>query len=187
MADYNDGILILHDRCEEQADQKESYLMEYALDGRAFKIGAKRKELWGIFTRATRNEPLLIYTTTFTKNNESITYVSGVELVAKIINDRITYNAVNELLHRVLSQQDNERYRSQAISYAKDLVCAGKLELTDTLGLVDMYTEAQDIYEFIKGGEQNVEKTEPAVESQKDVIQDGDKKPVKKAGKSSKV
>lgn len=145
MADKQDGILILHDYCEEQTGTKEIYLMEYALDGRAFKVGAKRKELWGIFTRANRDEPLQIYTTTSTKGEETITYISDVVPLSKIINDKITFNAIKDLLHRVLSQQDNERFRSQVISYAKDLRIAGQ---ADEEG---MYREAQRMFEFVKG------------------------------------
>lgn len=172
MASKQEGTWILFDRKEQGENQYGKYLAVHSLDKSIHYISDSK--LWSVFDTAERWQPFLL-----TYDGKKVIHVQDVK-------NEILKTATVKVIKKLIDLDEGTRLRSQAIAYAKDLVCAGKLELTDSLGLVDMYTEAQDIYEFIKGGEKNVE-TETADEDSQTAVPLGDKKPVKKKGKSTEV
>lgn len=129
--------IILKDRVEMDADNHGSYLKIYAMGGETYRIPDKRNSLWDVFKNANRLEPILATFETY-KNNEYI-------VNAKPILDQILNNAVKNFGMKITDAFNEERNRSQSISYAKDLVVANIITLSD------MYNEASRIYNFIKG------------------------------------
>lgn len=130
--------IILKDRVEMDADGRGSHLKIYAIGGETYRIPEKRNQLWDIFKNANKYEPIL---TTFEsyKNNEYITD-------AELIKEKILNRAVKNLAYKIADAQTEERNRSQAIAYSKDLVCSGQL------GIAKLYEYGNDIYMFIKKG-----------------------------------
>jgi len=113
------------------------YLVITDKGGEQHKISDKRQELWGIFNTALDSEPFLLIYETY--NN--VQYVAD----AKPITDDLLKIAIRGLGLKLADAQTEERIRSQAIAYAKDLDCANRIEHTE------LFPEAQKIYEFIKG------------------------------------
>lgn len=111
--------------------------------GEHHKIAEKRQPLWGIFATAVDSEPFLLVYETY--NN--VQYVAD----AKPIKDDLLKIAIQNQGLKLADAQTEERIRSQSVAYAKDLVCADRINHTE------LFTEAQKIYEFIKGITLNVE------------------------------
>ena len=72
-----------------------------------------------------------------------IQYVADV----RPITDDLLKVAVQDMGLKLADQQTEERTRSQAVSYAKDLCCAER----PILATDDMFDMADKIYRFIKG------------------------------------
>lgn len=129
--------IIIHDHCEIDADGRGTFLKEHAIGGETYRIPEKRAPLWAIFQSARYGEPILAAFEEY----KNIEYMVKAEQIA----DQILKSAVQNLGMKLADIQTEERNRSQSIAYAKDLVCASKLEQDS------MYDEADKIYLFIKG------------------------------------
>lgn len=108
--------------------------------GATHKISDKRQPLWGLFINARDAEPFLIIYETY--NN--VEYVAA----AQPITDELLKLAIQDTALKLADRQTEERIRSQSIAYAKDLVCAGRVDTPDS-----MFDMATKIYNFIKGVE----------------------------------
>lgn len=108
--------------------------------GIVHKISDKRQPLWELFTNAREAEPFLIIYETY--NN--IEYVAD----AQPITDELLKVAIRDTALKLADRQTEERVRSQAIAYAKDLCCANRLDKPE-----NMFDMATQIYNFIKGVE----------------------------------
>lgn len=129
--------IILVDRTEVDADGRGSFLKVYDLAGNIFRIAEKRSALWDVFRNAKKAEPVLVTFETYMK----VEYISN----AQSIVDDILKRAVSNLGLRVVDKQNEERNRSTALSYSKDMLCASKIETKK------LFEQAQDNYQFIKG------------------------------------
>ena len=129
--------IILVDRTEVGADGRGSFLKVYDMAGNNFRIAEKRSALWDVFRNAQKAEPVLVTFETYMKTE----YISD----AKSIVDDILKQAVSNLGLKVVDKQNEERNRSTSLSYAKDMLCAGKIEMGK------LFKQAQDNYQFIKG------------------------------------
>jgi len=140
------GKIILVDRTEVDADGRGSFLRVYDMAGVTHRIAEKRHALWPIFQNARKAEPILTLYETY--NN--VEYIAN----ARPITDEILKSAVQILGERVTGIQVQQRNRSTALSYSKDLVVADKLSLED------LYKKAEDNYKFIVGKaiEENADK-----------------------------
>ena len=108
--------------------------------GTVHKISDKRQELWGLFINAHDAEPFLLIYETY--NN--VDYVAD----AKPITDDLLKIAVRDIGFKLADRQTEERIKSQAIAYSKDLFCASKLNSKP-----EMFETAKEIANFIKGME----------------------------------
>lgn len=129
--------IILVDRTEVHADGRGSFLRIYDLAGIQHRIAEKRHTLWPLFQNARRGEPILTIFETY-MNTE---YIAD----AKPITDELLKSAVATLGERVADAQANERNRSTALSYAKDMLVG------DKICRGDLYDWATKNYNFIKG------------------------------------
>ena len=130
--------IILVDRTEVDADGRGSFLKVYDMAGITYRIAEKRSTLWDVFRNAQKAEPVLVTFETYMKTE----YISD----AKSIVDDILKQAVSTLGLKVVDKQNEERNRSTSLSYSKDMLCAGKIEIGK------LFEQAQDNYQFIKGG-----------------------------------
>lgn len=138
--------IILIDRTEVGADGRGSFLKVYDMVGNTFRIAEKRSQLWDVFRNAKKAEPVLVTFETY----RNIEYISN----AQSIVDDILKQAVSNLGLKVVDKQNEERNRSTSLSYAKDMLCADKIE-TEKL-----FEQAQDNYQFIKGVPTNTSEEE---------------------------
>lgn len=137
MANPQKGEIILVDRTEVSTDQYGSFLKIYDPTGNTYRIPEKRSALWDTFRNALKNEPILTIFETY-RNNDYI-------VDARLIKEEILQSAVRNQGLKLSDQQTEERNRSQAIAYAKDLCCSDKVEFKK------LFSTAKDIYDFIKG------------------------------------
>jgi hypothetical protein len=127
------------------ADKKTSventrqYLAITDKGGMVHKISDKRKELWTIFDNARDAEPFMLIYEVY----QNIRYVAD----AKPITEDLLKVGIRNVVMKLYDAQTEERNRSQAISYAKDLRNAGMVADNDK-----MFDMADSIYKFIKGG-----------------------------------
>lgn len=129
--------IILVDRTEVDADGRGSFLKVYDMVGNTFRIAEKRNQLWDVFRNAKKGEPVLVIFETF----NHVEYISDAKsIVDDLLKQAITYQGM-----KLVDKQNEERNRSTALSYAKDLVCSGQVKLSE---LID---QAHKNYEFIKG------------------------------------
>jgi hypothetical protein len=135
--DRKEAKLILVDRTEMAADGYGSFLQVFTLDGERYRIPEKRSQLWEVFNTARRGEPVMLTIEEYNKKQ----YVSD----AKPIADELLKRGIQKLGEKIADKVNEERNRSTALSYSKDLVCAGKVDVTE------LYTEAEKNYQFIKG------------------------------------
>jgi len=129
--------IILVDRTEVSADGRGSYLKVHDMAGNTFRVAEKRSALWDVFRNANKAEPVLVTFETY----RNIEYIAN----AQSIVDDILKQAISSLGLKVADQQTEERNRSQSLAYAKDIVCAGKIDIEK------LFKQAQDNYQFIKG------------------------------------
>ena len=106
-------------------------------------ISEKRQTLWGLFDQAENGEPFLLIYDTY--NN--IQYISDV----RPIKDDLLKLAITDMGLKMADAQTEERNRSTALSYAKDLVIGGVVDIKD------IYDRADRNYRFIKGLKDNEE------------------------------
>ncbi len=139
MVNLQDGKIILVDYTEVSADEFGSFLKIYALGGETHRIAERRNSLWAIFQNARKGEPILAVLEEYKKQ----WYISD----ARAITDEILRKGVQKLGEKLADQANEEKNRSTALSYRKDLAIAGKIDL------VKLYKVATDNYQFIKGNE----------------------------------
>jgi len=127
MANEQTHEVILLDRTEMDADGSGAFMTVYNMDGTPYKIGAKRQELWGVFNNAQRYDPIILTFETFTPKGSTspITFLAGAKAVTY---DDIIQAALKNTLSKLLTASDDERVRSQSISYAKDLAVASVIK-----------------------------------------------------------
>lgn len=146
MANKQTLEVILLDRTEMDADGSGAFMTVYNMDGTPYKIGAKRQELWGVFNNAKRLDPIILTFETFIPKDSTtpITFLAGAQAVTY---DDIIQAALKNTLSKLLTTSDDERVRSQSISYAKDLAvgtCISPADITEW---------AKKFFFFIKGVE----------------------------------
>lgn len=114
-------VVVLYDRHERGVVRgKNSYCVVYGCDGSEHSINEKHQSLWGIFTSAEKHHPyIFVY-----EEYNNIRYIADV----KDFQDELEKRAVVTLAEKVADQTMNERNRSTALSYAKDLWCADKVK-----------------------------------------------------------
>ncbi len=157
--------VILLDHAEPKHDVSGEYLSAFNLDGANYKINSKRQELWGVFTNSPKGTPILLTLESFHPDDrpkETITFVSN----AQVANfDAFWKAGIQTTLKRLLTSADDDRIRSQALSYAKDIwvaKIADKAEkLKETEGSFQIVNEnygikktmelAKVFFYFIKG------------------------------------
>jgi hypothetical protein len=134
--------IILFDHAEKTVQSGGiQYLVITDSAGEQHKISEKRQTLWEQFEKATKHEGFVVIYETY--NN--IEFVADAYTVASKLQDNNLRRAITEVVLSLGDQQTEERNRSTSLSYAKDMLCAGKIE-PDAL-----YKTAQDNYIFIKG------------------------------------
>jgi len=129
--------IILVDRWEMDAGDRGTFLKVYALGGETYRIPEKRAKLWEVFKSARHAEPILTIFETYLKNE----YIVD----ARPITDEILKRAVTHLGEKIADAQTEEKNRSTALSYSKDLVIGKAIDLAE------LYTYAEKNYKFIKG------------------------------------
>ncbi len=132
-----DGKIILVDHTEVSADEYGSFLKIYSLGGETHRIAEKRSSLWAVFQNTRKGEPILAVLEEY----KSQWYISD----ARAITDEILNKGIQKLGEKLTDQANEEKNRSTALSYAKDLACVDKVKLSE------LYKTAQDNYNFIKG------------------------------------
>jgi len=105
--------------------------------GTPHSISEKRQELWPVFKNARDAEPFLLLYETY----NGVQYIAG----AKPITDDLLKQAIQDMGLKMADAQTEERNRSTALSYAKDLAVAKIINLPQLL------TQAETNYQFIKG------------------------------------
>ena len=129
-------IILFHSKDMKVRGNK-SYLVVTDKGGEEHKISDKRQELWGLFNTARDCEPFLLVYETF----KDVSYVVD----AKPITDEILKVAVRDMGLKLAEGQTEERNRSTALSYAKDMAVAKLIDISE------LFTQAQKNYRFIKG------------------------------------
>lgn len=119
------------------ADGRGSYLKVTDLAGNTHRIAEKRHALWPIYQNAHRGEPVLTIYETYMNTD----YIAD----AKPITDELLKRAVVSLGEKLVGKQGDERNRSTALSYSKDMVVANKIDPGK------LYERASMNYRFIKG------------------------------------
>ena len=122
-------------------DKGGQYLVITDKGGQKHKISEKRQALWALFNNARDAEPFMLVYETY--NN--IQYVAD----ARPITDELLKRAVQDIGLKLADAQSEEKNRSTALSYAKDMVVSGAVKLDD------LYTRAKANYDFIKGAQVN--------------------------------
>jgi len=129
--------IILYQSHQTQVKSGKQYCIITDKAGNQHSISEKRQELWQVFKNARDAEPFLLLYETY--NN--IQYIAG----AKPITDDLLKVAIQDLGLKMADAQTEERNRSTALSYAKDLAVAKIIDLDKLL------TQAETNYQFIKG------------------------------------
>lgn len=129
--------IVLYHKHEIVIQQGKQYCIVTDKAGTEHKISEKRQGLWGLFDNARDGEPFLFIYETY--NN--VQYISD----AKPITDDLLKVAVSEMATKLANSLTEERNRSTSLSYSKDLVIGGKIEIGE------LFSQAQKHYEFIKG------------------------------------
>ena len=119
------------------ADGRGSFMKVFDKAGQTHRIGEKRQALWEVFKAANPSEPILLVMETYNK----IEYVAD----ARSIKDDLLKMAVKKMGEKLADAQAEERNRSQALAYAKDMFCA------KVITQEELYKVAADNYQFIKG------------------------------------
>lgn len=133
-----DPVIICFASKEVKVENGTQYLIVTDKGGQKHKISEKRQPLWALFNNPHDGEPFLLVYETYKQAH----YVAD----ARPITDELLKRAVENVTIKLHDAQTEERNRSQAIAYAKDLYCAYRL--TD---LKKMFDTADQIYRFIKG------------------------------------
>jgi len=133
-------VILFKDKNKTVQSGKE-YLVITDREGVEHKISEKRSNLWELFDNASINEAFVLIYESYNK----IDYIADVQTIKEAARP-ILERAIKESALKMGDQQTEERNRSQAIAYSKDIVCSGKLSIDD------MFTKASDIYGFIKTG-----------------------------------
>lgn len=134
--------IILFASCETTVQSGgKQYLVVTDRSGEQHKISEKRQQLWEQFQKATKDMGFVIVYETY--NN--IEFVADAYSLASKLDDANLRRAVTELVINLGDQQTEERNRSTALSYSKDILCAGKIEKCE------LYPTAFENYKFIKG------------------------------------
>ncbi len=115
------------------------YLVITDKGGEQHKISERRQPLWGIFNEAKDAEPFMLVYETY--NNQQ--YIAS----AQPITEGLLKVAIQAMGMRLADTQVEERNRSTSLSYAKDLVVGGKVDIKD------IYDRAEQNYAFIKGSQ----------------------------------
>lgn len=142
-------VIVLYDHHEKKIEHGKEYLHVFNYDGTVHKISEVRRALWDLFDDAVKNKPYIFVYQEVSKEGRKIPYVADVKLLA----DELTARAVKDLGIKLADQATEERNRSQSYSYTKDLICAGKLDISEE------FTHSVLVWQFIKTG-----KTEEEVE-----------------------
>lgn len=151
-------VICLLDRTETTVDFGKQYMNIIGLDGATHKVSEKRQDVWGKVKNLPRYTALLIIYESFTKADNktgkptTIDYVADVQLIA----DKLTEKAVSKLAQKLIDGANEDRNRSTALSYAKDLITSADFfKGVDALDILTplkvMYEIAQRNYAFIKG------------------------------------
>ena len=122
-------------------DKGGQYLVITDKGGQKHKINEKHQALWALFNNARDAEPFMLVYETY--NN--IQYVAD----ARPITDELLKRAVQDIGLKLADAQSEEKNRSTALSYSKDMVVSGAVKLDD------LYTRAKANYDFIKGAQVN--------------------------------
>lgn len=131
--------IILYHSQEIQNKAGKQYCVITDKAGEKHSISEKRQELWSVFKNARDTEPFMLLYETY--NN--VQYVAG----AKPITDDLLKLAIQDLGLKLADAQTEERNRSTALSYAKDMVVANVIKLDQLI------EQAKKHYSFIKGNE----------------------------------
>jgi len=129
--------ILFIDHTERTADGYGSYLKVYCTTGETYRVAEKRNALWEVFESCKKYEALLAIFETY-KNTEYI-------VDAKKVADELTQTALNRLGEQIADKGAEDRNRSTALSYAKDMV------IGDKLSSESLFDQAQKNYNFIKG------------------------------------
>ena len=129
-------IILFHSK-DIRVRGNKSYLVVTDKGGEEHKISDKRQELWGLFNTARDCEPFLLIYETF----KDVQYVVD----AKPITDEILKVAVRSMGLKLAEGQTEERNRSTALSYAKDMVVG------QVISPKELFPQAEKNYRFIKG------------------------------------
>jgi hypothetical protein len=132
-------IIICYASKEMSVDHDKQYLVITDKGGQKHKISEKRQALWALFNNARDAEPFMLVYETY--NN--IQYVAD----ARPITDELLSIAVQSMGLKLADVQTEEKNRSTALSYAKDMVVSGAVKLED------LYSRARANYDFIKNVE----------------------------------
>lgn len=145
--------VILLDHYEQDADKNGAYLSLFNVDGKSYRIGEKRQHLWGI-KNLPQFTPIILTFETYQKNGETISFVSDAK---KLESDDISKSAIQGTLKRLLMSSENDRYRSQALAYAKDIEVAYINSSDKTGNSEDILDRATTFFYFIKGQQETKE------------------------------
>ncbi len=143
--------VILLDHAEPKHDQSGEYLAVYNLNGIGHKVNVNHQNLWGVFLNSPEGTPILLTFESFTPENSKtpITYISNAQ-VADF--DAFWKAGIQSTLKRLLTAQDDDRMRSQALSYAKDLAVAQITVTAPSIPDSDKIVKlATTFFYFIKG------------------------------------
>lgn len=146
MSNQKTSEVILFDRYDVTVQNKTQYFTVYAIGGKTYNINVKYESACQVIKQAVKNDPIWLIFDSFTPQGENreVKYISDAQLV--------TFEAIHKAglqttLNKLLVASEDERNRSQAISYSKDLIVAERMELKD------LFDKATDIFAFIKGVE----------------------------------
>jgi hypothetical protein len=131
-----EGTWLLFDRKELGENQYGKYLLVHDMDKSKHFISDTK--LWEVFETATQGQPFLL-----TIEGKKVTAVQDVK-------NEILRTATVKIIRKLIELDEGSRLRSQAVSYSKDLVCAGKVELDKLL------ENAWVLTNFIKDGKADV-------------------------------
>jgi hypothetical protein len=132
----SEGTWLLFDRKELGENQYGKYLLVHDMDKSKHFID--NTKLWEVFETATQGQPFLL-----TIEGKKVTAVQDVK-------NEILRTATVKVIRKLIELDEGSRLRSQAVSYSKDLVCAGKVELDKLL------ENAWVLTNFIKDGKADV-------------------------------
>ena len=130
--------VILFKKKETTVTAGKEYLVITDHEGITHKISEKRRKLWELFDNAQINDVFVLAYESY--NN--IDYIADVQTIKDAMANRV----VQEMALKLGDQQNEERNRSTALSYAKDMLCA------NIISLDFLYSTAYENYYFIKTG-----------------------------------